>query len=116
VTQPEDVPAQLDVESLRQKKKILVYESRARRSKALLEENLADSSDLVEPDVSGTLGVRKLKKAEAQPSRRSPRVNPSPGTGVDGKRHSPRVKVSLKASISPCNVFSVLLSPYFSYC
>jgi hypothetical protein len=67
----------------------------------LLEENLADSSDPIEPDVSGTLGVRKLKKAEAQPSCRSPCVNPSPGTCVDGKRHSPRVKVSLKASISP---------------
>lgn len=106
VTQPEDAPAQLAAESLRQKKKI--YESHAPTSKAFLEENLANSSDPIEPDVSGTsithgkdrVGVRKGKLSKTIVEQVS-RVNPSPGTGVDGKRHSPRVKVSLEASVSP---------------
>ena len=97
VTQLEDIPAQLAADALRQQKK--VYEALERRSMALLEEEkLAKASDHVESDVTGTpivrkkkarVGIRKMKKGESQASRRSPRVNPSPGSGVDGKRHSP---------------------------
>ena len=107
MTQIEDVPAQIAAEALRQKKK--VYEALERRSRALLEEErLAKASVRVQSDVSGTptarkkkvrVAVRKLKKGESEASRRSPRVNPSPGSGVDGKRHSPRLKAPVEAPV-----------------